>query len=85
MLSTRKLFYLHFLLLLKLYYIIVTIRLRLIKNTDRHLLPKVYINLNDFLLEPSYIGKIKIKYLVTAWIHLFRSRVQLFPSILGFH
>ena len=57
--DTRKLFCLHFLLLLNLYYILVTIRLRLIKNTGRYLLPKLCINPNDFLLETSYSGKIK--------------------------
>ena len=51
---------LFYLLLLNLYYIIVTIRFRLIKDTDRHLLSKVYINYNDFLPEPSCSGKIKV-------------------------
>ena len=32
----------------------------LIKNTGRHLLPKVYINPNDFLSESSYSGKTKV-------------------------
>ena len=59
--ETQKLFYLHFLLLSNLYYIIVTTRFRLIKNTIRHLLPKGYINPNDFLPEPSYSGKIKLR------------------------
>ena len=54
-----KLFYLHFLLLLNLCYIIVTIRLRLIENTGGYLLPKVYLNPNDFQPEPPFIGKIK--------------------------
>ena len=48
-----------FWLLLNLYYIIIT-RFRLIKNNCRHLLPKIYINPNDFLLEPSHSGKIKV-------------------------
>ena len=58
--DTPKFFYLSFLLLLNIYCIIVTMRFRLIKNTGRHLLPKVYINPNDFLSEPSYSGKIKV-------------------------
>ena len=58
--DTQNLFYLDFLLLLNLYYIIVTIRFQLIKNTGRDLLPKVNINHNDFLPEPLYIGKIKV-------------------------
>ena len=40
----QKLFYSYFLSLLNLYYIIVTIRFRLIKNAGRHLLLKVYTN-----------------------------------------
>ena len=48
-----------FWLLLNLYNIIVT-RFRLIKHNCRHLLPKIYINPNDFLLEPCHSGKIKV-------------------------
>ena len=33
---------------------------RLIKNTGRHLLPKVYMNPNDFLSEESYSGKVSL-------------------------
>ena len=53
LLETRKLFCLYFSLLLNLYYIIVTIKFQLIKDTVSHLLPKVYINPNDFLPEPE--------------------------------
>ena len=40
----------------------------------------------SFLMYSSLdTGKVKNKYMVTAYIHLFRSRVQLYSSILGFY
>ena len=50
----------HYLLLLNLYYTIVTIRFRLIKNTGIHLFGNVYLNPNVFLPEASYSGKTKV-------------------------
>ena len=83
--DTRKLFYMHFIIIKTFTISLLLFRFRLTKNTGRHLLPKVYINPNDFLPEPLYSGKIKVKYLVTACVHVFRSRAQLYSSILGFH
>ena len=37
------------------------------------------------VMRPLDIGKVKKNCLVTACIHLFRSRVQLYSSILGFY
>ena len=39
----------------------------LIKNTGRHLLPKVYINSNDFLREPSYSGKVSVRKITSTF------------------
>ena len=82
--DTQKSFYLHFLFLLNLYYIIVTMRFRLIKNTGTHLLPKVYLNPNDFLPGPSYSGKTKVSVLkITSAFGLSSGVVQQFYEHVG--
>ena len=82
--DTQKLLYLDFLLLLNLYYIIVTIRFRLIKNTSRHLLPKVNINTNDFLPQPSYSSKIKFSVRkITSTFDLLRGVAQQISEHVG--
>ena len=57
---------------------------RLTKNTGRHLLPKVCINPNDFLPEPSYNGKRKSNiWLLNPCIYL--GVVSSCIQVLGFH